>query len=148
MLYKSLLSLSCLVFSVAAEQVFLSNCQYTSDGQLHSAFFYYADGDPSGTEFPTADNQACVEGFGCSDVVTWEGTVRSGNFPSGERFTSNINAGAQNLATGQYAGQGQNRERYFNCYKDNNRQLFGGNALTQGPLLRISHAVKSRISRG
>lgn len=44
-------------FGATVEQVFLANCGPNLQSQFnHSGFSFYADGDPSGQEFPSANN--------------------------------------------------------------------------------------------
>ena len=59
-------------------------------------------------------------------ITPFEGHTVSGTFSSGNVFTSEIAAGAQNLANFAFAGTGVNHYHGFNCYKDDNRLLWEG----------------------
>ncbi|KAH8908935.1 hypothetical protein BR93DRAFT_926055 [Coniochaeta sp. PMI_546] len=109
--------------TLAGEAVHLANCGSDTGSFIRSALFYYSDDSQSNSgNPPPSQNAANANGNGA--LVTWEGQAISGKFATGETFTSHIQAGAGGFAVGQFAGTGNNNERQFVCFRDNNRQLF------------------------
>lgn len=101
----------------------LANCGSDTGHYIRSALFYYADDSQSNSgNPPPSQNGANANGNGA--LVTWEGQAISGSFATGEKFTSHIQAGAGGFSVGQFAGTGNNNERQFVCFRDNERQLF------------------------
>ncbi|KAH6839615.1 hypothetical protein B0I37DRAFT_386849 [Chaetomium sp. MPI-CAGE-AT-0009] len=109
------------------EGVHLANCYKNSPlGPIpFSQMIYYADdAQASQNVVPSSSNQCGVTIPGSGGWKTWEGSSITCNFPTNTFFTSNIQSGAGGYNVGQYAGPGQNSFHGFNCYRDNNHQLF------------------------
>jgi len=98
------------------EAVYLVNCNLG-----YSIMDYYSDNSQSFDGVVPSDNNDCEVDI--SNYVTWEGQAISCTFGSGVTFTSHINSGAENLATGAYAGWGYNGHNW-DCYKDDGRALY------------------------
>ncbi|WPH01666.1 Hypothetical protein R9X50_00451600 [Acrodontium crateriforme] len=113
--------------TVADEVVYLVNCQhYTANPNqpftpIGSAMNYYADISQSQNgQSPDASSNYLTSG----SYVQWEGAECDGYFPSsGVTFKSHIQGNGASLATGAYAGSGNNGSP-FNFYKDNGRSLW------------------------
>jgi hypothetical protein len=100
------------------ERVFLANCYYGYPG---SEMLYYSHDAESFTGQQPDDIAFIGNG---PNQTPFEGQTVSGTFESGNTFTSEIAPGAQNLANFQFAGTGRNNYHEFNCYKDDDRELF------------------------
>ncbi|KAL6900017.1 hypothetical protein GGI43DRAFT_384193 [Trichoderma evansii] len=105
--------------ALAGEEVHLANCGPNIGSTYASVMAYYPD-DSQANGPPLSQNIASPNPQ--SQQVTWEGHSITGNFASGNSFTSNINSGS--FSPGQYAGSGHNDQRNFACFRDNNRQLW------------------------
>lgn len=111
----------------SSEVIYLVNCDhYTANPNqpfvpIGSAMNYYRDISQSQNgQQPDAVSNYLSSG----SYVTWEDQTHAGKFASsGVTFTAHINRGAQNQATGSYAGDGNNGSQ-FKCYKDNGRGLW------------------------
>ncbi|KAK3935248.1 hypothetical protein QBC46DRAFT_272166 [Diplogelasinospora grovesii] len=109
------------------EGVHLANCYQNSPlGQIpFSQMLYYADdAQASQNVVPSSSNQCRVTTPGQGGWETWEGSSITCTFPSNTFFTSDIQSGAGGYSVGAYAGSGENNFRNFNCYRDNNHQLY------------------------
>ncbi|KAF4625377.1 hypothetical protein G7Y89_g12791 [Cudoniella acicularis] len=111
----------------ADERIFLVNCQSwnginnPSTTQTWSEMDWYSTDAKSQTGLsPDAAAKVITSGH-----ITWEGHQITGAFSDGNKFVSNIQSGAQNLANFKYAGYGSNNYHGFNCYKDDGRTLWG-----------------------
>ena len=85
----------------------------------------YYSSDASAQTGQRPDDEAFI-GPNAAIITPFECHTVSGTFSSGDVFTSEIAAGAQNLADFAFAGTGANDYHGFNCYKDNNRLLWEG----------------------
>ncbi|KAK0630985.1 hypothetical protein B0T17DRAFT_236618 [Bombardia bombarda] len=132
---SSLLPFSLLMLGINAsaivkrngEGVHLANCvQQSPLGPIpYSQMLYYGDdAQASQGVVPSSSNQCYVTTPGAGGWKTWEGSQITCNFPSNTYFQSNINSGAGSNGVGGYSGSGKNNYRNFNCYRDNNHQLF------------------------
>ncbi|KAK4150219.1 hypothetical protein C8A00DRAFT_37171 [Chaetomidium leptoderma] len=111
----------------AGEGVHLANCYQNSPlGQIpFSQMIYYADDSQASQNIvPSSANQCRVTTPGGGPWKTWEGASITCTFPSNTYFTSNIQSGAGSSTVGTYAGSGKNNYHNFNCYRDNNHQLY------------------------
>jgi hypothetical protein len=99
--------------------VHLANCGPDAGSPETSVVVYYADDSQSNTE-PFSQNIAFASSS--QGVVTWEGNSYTAHFATGNSFTSHINSGSFGFQ--QYAGSGNNDQRQFACFRDNNRQLW------------------------
>ncbi|KAK4139901.1 uncharacterized protein C8A04DRAFT_15446 [Dichotomopilus funicola] len=111
----------------SGEGVHLANCYQQSPlGQIpFSQMLYYADdAEASQNVKPSNSNQCRVTNPGGGGWKQWEGSSITCTFPSNTYFTSSIQSGASSYSVGAYAGSGRNNYHNFNCYRDNNHQLF------------------------
>ncbi|EAQ88672.1 predicted protein [Chaetomium globosum CBS 148.51] len=111
----------------SGEGVHLANCYQRSPlGDIpYSKMIYYADdSQASQNVVPSSSNQCYVTNPGAGGWKLWEGSSITCTFPTNTFFTSNIQSGAGGYSVGQYAGPGQNSFHGFNCYRDNNHQLY------------------------
>ncbi|KAK4062543.1 uncharacterized protein Triagg1_9913 [Trichoderma aggressivum f. europaeum] len=104
---------------LAGEGVHLANCGNDVGTPITSVIVYYPD-DSQSTGEPLSQNIAFATNP--ERLVTWEGNSYTASFSSGNTFTTHINSGS--FSVGQYAGTGNNQQRSFACFRDNNRQLW------------------------
>ncbi|PTB63056.1 hypothetical protein BBK36DRAFT_1127417 [Trichoderma citrinoviride] len=105
--------------ALAGEGVHLANCGPNVGSPITSVIAYYPD-DSQSNVAPLSQNIAFASNP--EGVVTWEGQAHTASFATGNTFTSHINSGS--FSFGQYAGTGNNQQRQFACFRDNNRQLW------------------------
>ncbi|KAJ4856341.1 hypothetical protein T069G_09709 [Trichoderma breve] len=105
--------------ALAGEGVHLANCGPNVGSPETSVIAYYPDDSQSNTE-PLTQNVAFATNP--ERVVTWEGNSYTASFATGNTFTTHIQAGS--FSFGQYAGSGNNQQRQFACFRDDNRQLW------------------------
>lgn len=85
------------------EIVYLTDCgEY-----VYSTMAYY----PKAGESSNGIYQGALAFFDW--VVRWEGSNMVGTYPDGNKFTSNINWGADHLGLGEFAGTGFNNFRKY-----------------------------------
>ncbi|RDL37989.1 uncharacterized protein BP5553_05422 [Venustampulla echinocandica] len=107
------------------EGVYLSNCQ---GGATWSEIVYYSNAK-SGSQH--GEQPQAIDIINASGTIHWEGSQICGFFQdSGETFCVTIQSDAQTKATGAKVGTGHNNETPFNCFKDNNRNLYSGNGFS------------------
>ncbi|KAK4038587.1 hypothetical protein C8A01DRAFT_37496 [Parachaetomium inaequale] len=121
-------SLAMLALGVSAgEGIHLANCyQNSALGQIpYSKMLYYPD-DAQANQgvVPSTNNQCWVTSPGAGGWKVWEGSAITCNFPSNTFFTSDLQGGAGGYSVGQYAGSGKNNYKNYNCYRDNNHDLY------------------------
>ncbi|TAQ87644.1 hypothetical protein B7494_g4035 [Chlorociboria aeruginascens] len=103
------------------EGVYLVNCETNAFGWSEMA--YYSNAKQESQNGQTPDTTSIVDS---SSFIAWEGQEVCGFFQSsGETFCSDINSDAQSQATGAVVGSGGNDQTGFNCFKDDNRELYG-----------------------
>ncbi|KAL6793482.1 hypothetical protein GGI42DRAFT_150060 [Trichoderma sp. SZMC 28013] len=105
--------------ALAGEGVHLANCGPNVGSPETSVIVYYPDDSQSNTE-PLSQNIAFATNP--ERLVTWEGNSYTASFATGNTFTTHIQSGS--FSFGQYAGSGNNQQRQFACFRDNNRQLW------------------------
>ncbi|EHK27505.1 uncharacterized protein TRIVIDRAFT_34247 [Trichoderma virens Gv29-8] len=105
--------------ALAGEGVHLANCGPNVGSPITSVIAYYPDDSKSNTA-PLSQNIAFATNP--ERVVTWEGNSYTASFATGNTFTTHIQSGS--FSFGQYAGTGNNQQRQFVCFRDNNRQLW------------------------
>ncbi|KKP05380.1 hypothetical protein THAR02_02485 [Trichoderma harzianum] len=105
--------------ALAGEGVHLANCGPDVWSASVSVVAYYAD-DSQSNVAPFSQNIAFATNP--ARLVTWEGNSYTATFGTGNTFTSHIQSGS--FSFGQYAGSGNNQQRQFACFRDNNRQLW------------------------
>ncbi|KAM0473868.1 hypothetical protein ACHAPX_007916 [Trichoderma viride] len=109
--------------AMAGEGVHLANCGPDVNSAETSVIAYYADDSQSNTA-PFSQNIAFASSS--QGLVTWEGNSYTARFATGNTFTTHIQGGS--FSFGQYAGSGNNQQRQFACFRDNNRQLWRSTA--------------------
>ncbi|KAL7783262.1 hypothetical protein V8C37DRAFT_397328 [Trichoderma ceciliae] len=107
----------------AGEGVHLANCGPDVGSASVSLIAYYPD-DSQSSSAPLSQNIAFATNP--ARLVTWEGASYTASFATGNTFTSHIQPGS--FSFGQYAGTGNNQQRQFACFRDNNRQLWRSTA--------------------
>lgn len=99
--------------------VHLANCGPDVNSAFTSVVAYYPD-DSQSSAAPFSQNIAFASDS--KGLVTWEGNSYTASFATGNTFTTHIQGGS--FGFGQYAGTGNNQQRQFVCFRDNNRQLW------------------------
>ncbi|KAH8129463.1 hypothetical protein ACSS6W_008207 [Trichoderma asperelloides] len=105
--------------AIAGEGVHLANCGPDVFSASTSVIAYYPD-DSQSNSAPFSQNIAFATNP--ASLVTWEGNSYTASFATGNTFTTHIQAGS--FGFGQYAGTGNNQQRQFACFRDNDRQLW------------------------
>lgn len=107
--------------AIADEVVYLANCQFADKATGGQAEYYHEISQSQNGQAPDSSSIAHTTSgapFNFEGQNSWKFSQ------TGVTFTSNINAGANSLAVGAFAGTGNNG-RPFNCFRDNKRPLFG-----------------------
>lgn len=103
--------------------VHLANCGPDVNSAETSVIAYYPD-DSQSNQAPASQNIAFATNP--PSLVTWEGNSYTASFATGNTFTTHIEAGSFSFQ--QYAGTGNNQQRQFVCFRDNDRQLWRSTA--------------------
>ncbi|KAF2171555.1 hypothetical protein M409DRAFT_50972 [Zasmidium cellare ATCC 36951] len=103
----------------ADEVVYLANCHFAAGSTGGQAEYYKEIANSQNGQNPDSGSVAHITN---GSPFNFEGQNSRVFQQTGVTFQSNINAGANGLAVGAFAGTGNNG-RPFNCFRDSKRQL-------------------------